>query len=227
MNEINVSPNGELLADECVTHPITQLEGDACLSDSDSNSATASNINKVAHDLASQPRSLTTSDKELFYSVIYLAPGDYHRFHSPTNWVSMIRRHFVGELYSVAPYFQRKLSGLFVLNERVALLGKWKYGFFSMTPVGATNVGSIKVHFDKELKTNTGQRHHKKNTCYEATYYNASEVLNGYPLTKGQQMGGFNLGSTVVLVFEAPKSFKFNVQAGQKVSVGQSLGNLN
>lgn len=41
-----------------------------------------------------------------------------------------------------------KLSNLFVLNERVALLGRWRYGFFSMTPVGATNVGSIRVNFD-------------------------------------------------------------------------------
>lgn len=86
---------------------------------------------------------------ELFFAVVYLAPGDYHRFHSPTAWVVEKRRHFAGELYSVSPYIAKRLQGLFVLNERVALLGRWRYGFFSMIPVGATNVGSIVVNFDR------------------------------------------------------------------------------
>ena len=85
----------------------------------------------------------------LFFAVVYLAPGDYHRFHSPTAWVVEKRRHFAGELYSVAPYVAKRLHNLFVLNERVALLGRWRYGFFSMIPVGATNVGSIVINFDK------------------------------------------------------------------------------
>jgi phosphatidylserine decarboxylase len=43
----------------------------------------------------------------------------------------------------------KRLENLFVLNERVALLGRWRYGFFGMVPVGATNVGSININFDK------------------------------------------------------------------------------
>lgn len=49
----------------------------------------------------------------------------------------------------------KRLENLFVLNERVALLGRWKYGFFGMVPVGATNVGSIKINFDKVGLLNT------------------------------------------------------------------------
>lgn len=229
----------------------------------------------VAEDLAPTPlESLKFSKhKQLYFAVIYLAPGDYHHFHSPTSWVTTLRRHFIGELFSVAPFFQKTLQGLFVLNERVALLGYWKYGFFSMIPVGATNVGSIVVNFDKALKTNDVYEHEvyqkkkkdnnnkvdestplleadgkdynggddvavttteleerqskkrlRKNTVYEATYTNASRLLGGYPLSKGQDIGGFKLGSTVVLVFEAPDNFKFNLSVGQKVKVGQSIG---
>lgn len=221
----------------------------------------------VAQSLVPKLDALAGSKKNLYFTVIYLAPGDYHRFHSPTSWVTTLRRHFIGELFSVAPFFQKTLRGLFVLNERVALLGYWKYGFFSMIPVGATNVGSIVINFDKDLKTNDIYEHEvylnrsvnentpllaeennsytdetfstasndieknskkrlKKNTVYEATYTKASRILGGYPLAKGQEVGGFKLGSTVVLVFEAPDSFNFNLEVGQKVKVGESLGNF-
>ncbi|KAG7888538.1 hypothetical protein KL936_003750 [Ogataea polymorpha] len=185
----------------------------------------------------------------LFYAVIYLAPGDYHRFHSPVEWVATLRRHFVGQLYSVAPYFQRTLQNLFILNERVAILGYWKYGFFSMTPVGATNVGSIKLNFDTHLATNEVYEHEiyfkdklnqaltekykvqerkklKRDTCYEATYANASKILHGIPLFRGEEMGGFKLGSTIVLVFEAPPNFQFDLQENQQVLMGQGIGRI-
>lgn len=199
----------------------------------------------------------TKTPTALYYIVVYLAPGDYHRFHSPVSWVVGTRRHFAGELYSVSPYLQRTLPGLFTLNERVVLLGKWRWGFFSFTPVGATNVGSIKINFDRELRTNSlntdtaadraAQVAKEKGQPYsgfaEATYAAASKVLNGHPLKRGEEMGGFQLGSTIVLVFEAPKGrrpsfdegfmggpedrkggFRWNVSTGQKVKYGESLG---
>lgn len=163
----------------------------------------------------------------LYFTVIYLAPGDYHRFHSPTAWVVEKRRHFVGELFSVSPYMAKRLQNLFVLNERVAMLGRWRYGFFSMIPVGATNVGSIKVNFDTELRTNVRGHHRPPPGTYdEAVYSAASPLLNGQPLTAAEEMGGFCLGSTIVLVFEAPETFEFAVKPGQKVRVGNRLGDV-
>lgn len=61
----------------------------------------------------------------------------------------IILTQLLGELFSVSPYMLRRLENLFVLNERVSLLGRWKNGFFGMVPVGATNVGSIKIAFDQ------------------------------------------------------------------------------
>lgn len=155
--------------------------------------------------------SRTKTPSALYYIVFYLAPGDYHRFHSPTSWVVEKRRHFAGELYSVSPYLQRTLPGLFTLNERVVLLGRWRWGFFSFTPVGATNVGSIKINFDRELRTNSlttdtaadraaedaSRRGEPYSGFAEATYNQASKILaSGHALRRGEEMGGFQLGSS-------------------------------
>lgn len=195
-----------------------------------------SKTSKLINELASiTPNSLgynnveNTKDTDLYFAVIYLSPANYHHFHAPVNWVCKMRRHFPGRLFSVNPYFQRTLPNLFILNERVPLLGYWKYGFFSMTMVGATNVGSVKLNFDKDLHTNTRIKkhsHHLPYKCYEATYENASNVLQGVPIEKGEEMGGFEFGSTVVICFQAPKGFKFNIRKGAKVQVGQQIGEV-
>lgn len=201
-------------------------EGDKSLPDaSPSRPKIMKLLSQLSTHYISKMSDMKPENNKLFFAVIYLAPGDYHHYHSPVNWVCKLRRHFPGELFSVAPYFQRNFPNLFILNERVALLGHWKYGFFSMTPVGATNVGSIKLNFDKELVTNEKRnRRTKPHTCYEATYENTSSILGGVPLVKGEEMGGFMLGSTVVLCFEAPSDFNFDIKVGQAVKMGQPLG---
>ncbi|KAJ2784299.1 phosphatidylserine decarboxylase 1 [Coemansia javaensis] len=164
-------------------------------------------------------------DERLYFCVVYLAPGDYHRFHSPANWIVEARRHFAGELYSVSPYIARTIRNLFVLNERVALLGRWRHGFMSMTAVGATNVGSVVVNFDEALRTNARALPlPAQGEFSQLTYAALSPRLAGLPLRKGQEVGGFRLGSTVVLVFSAPRSFEFCVEPDQTVRVGQALG---
>ncbi|PHH79810.1 hypothetical protein CDD82_2166 [Ophiocordyceps australis] len=213
-------------------------------------------VSEVRADLALGEKpwyDVVSADKNtaLYYLVVYLAPGDYHRFHSPANWIVERRRHFAGELYSVSPYLQRTLPGLFTLNERVVLLGRWRYGFFSYTPVGATNVGSIKINFDRELRTNSlttdtaadraVEEASRRGEAYlgfsEATYQGASSVLHGHALRRGDEMGGFQLGSTIVLVFEAPADgtdaatgtrtgWQWGVEKGQHVKVGQALGRV-
>lgn len=89
------------------------------------------------------------NNNELYNCIIYLAPGDYHRFHSPANWLVTHRKHFPGRLLSVRPSLMRRMPEVLHINERVCYTGNWEHGFFSMTAVGATNVGSIKVNFDE------------------------------------------------------------------------------
>ena len=98
----------------------------------------ASDIFKVASEVAFSHGNgeVLAPGNRLHFMVVYLAPGDYHRFHSPANWVVETRRHFAGELFSVSPFIAKRIADLFVLNERIVLLGRWRYGFFSMIPVG-------------------------------------------------------------------------------------------
>ncbi len=117
-----------------------------------------------------------------------------------------------------------------------------------MTPVGATNVGSIKINFDRELRTNSlttdtaadraAEEAAERGETYagfaEATYEGASRVLGGHALKRGEEMGGFQLGSSIVLVFEAPVGeggerkvgWTWAVEKGQKVKYGEMIGRV-
>ncbi|XP_070331713.1 phosphatidylserine decarboxylase proenzyme, mitochondrial isoform X1 [Odocoileus virginianus] len=166
---------------------------------------------------------VTREGNELYHCVIYLAPGDYHCFHSPTDWTVSHRRHFPGSLMSVNPGMARWIKELFCHNERVVLTGDWKHGFFSLTAVGATNVGSIRIYFDRDLHTNSPR--YSKGSYNDFSFVTHANK-EGIPMRKGEHLGEFNLGSTIVLIFEAPKDFNFKLQAGQKIRFGEALGSL-
>lgn len=155
---------------------------------------------------------------KLMTCTIYLSPGDYHRYHSPADWTVSKRLHYPGELWSVAPSVVRIIDGLFNYNERAVLTGNWHYGFFSFTAIGAYNVGSILFNFDKDLKTNLA--------CHQgaSTRGPVEKVYNGIEIHKGDEVGHFKLGSSIVLLFEAPMDFEFTIEEGQKVKYGESIG---
>lgn len=78
--------------------------------------------------------------------ILYLAPGDYHRYHCPVDFVARRRVHIPGML---APVKVSNLkAGLYEGNERVVLQGEWEGGLMYIVFVGATNVGSMVVNFD-------------------------------------------------------------------------------
>eukprot|EP00127_Corallochytrium_limacisporum_P002482 Clim_evm39s128 gene=Clim_evmTU39s128 len=156
---------------------------------------------------------------ELFHCVIYLSPGDYHRFHSPAEWQPVQRRHFPGDLLSVNPLVLHFVDGLFNFNERVALVGHWPHGFFSLTAVGATNVGSIVMCNDSDLVTNVGFRRSLPKVI-------SKDMPDHKGFDKGSEVGMFKLGSSIALIFEAPKEFEFVVQPSHVVRVGQRIGQV-
>jgi phosphatidylserine decarboxylase len=192
-----------------------------------------------------------TDARRFYYAVLYLHPGDYHRYHSATECVFNVRRHFPGQLMPVAPSFAKWIPALFTRQERVVLSGAWKHGFFSYTPVGAYNVGGMKVRWDTALSTNITPAPHTYHNGCRIKEYTSSDSLNqtqynGVYVERGDEIGHFELGSTIVLIFEVPANHDFifavsermdktiekSIQrdlsilepAGSRVKVGQPLG---
>ncbi|WOG86289.1 hypothetical protein DCAR_0205490 [Daucus carota subsp. sativus] len=170
--------------------------------------------------------------KGLYYCVIYLKPGDYHRVHSPVDWNINVRRHFSGRLYPVNERATRTIRNLYLENERVVLEGQWQEGFMALAAIGATNIGSIELFIEPELRTNQPKKKLLHPERPEERIYEADGV--GVTLKKGDEVAAFNMGSTVVLVFQAPISsqknralsseFRFCVRRGEKIRVGEALG---
>ncbi|CAL8091276.1 unnamed protein product [Calicophoron daubneyi] len=178
--------------------------------------------------LGCQPPSSINPDRQLYQCIIYLAPGDCHRFYSPTDWEATVRRHFAGKLLSVRPAVAARLPGLYTLNERVVCLGKWQYGFMSFSAVGALGVGRIRISVDPSLTTNqpldNHMRFHLKGSQYLAVPYTEKELPDGLRVQKGSEFGRFQFGSTIVLIFEAPAGrVKWRVKPGDRVKIGEGL----
>eukprot|EP00474_Spongospora_subterranea_P010960 CRZ11418.1 hypothetical protein [Spongospora subterranea] len=173
--------------------------------------------------LTCQPSSCSPG-AALYYAVIYLGPGDYHRIHSSSDWLLCDRTHCPGDLFPVNPSLLKHIPALFSLNERVVLTGTWRHGFYSLTAVGAYNVGSIHLNVEPDLQTNVSD--HSYGTDASGQPIAHRRRIGPMQIEKGQEIGRFMLGSTVVLVWEAPEQFTFNVIPGQKILMGQNIGSV-
>jgi phosphatidylserine decarboxylase len=165
-----------------------------------------------------------TAGNVLKYCTIYLAPGDYHRIHAASDWSIEGCAHFAGNLFPVAPAVVRVVPNLFVQNERVVLSGSWAHGYFSLTAVGATNVGSIELAQGLSgafpLKTNQAGIDDAACRGPIARHMRSPARIG---VDAASELAQFNLGSTVVLVFEAPAEFEFSVREGDRVRLGEGL----
>lgn len=146
----------------------------------------------------------------LDYVNIYLSPKDYHRYHSPCDMQILSATYTSGALFSVNEKHLQRISNLYVKNERVSLKCQNEKGIFWLVFVGAQNVGKMRFNFDSSIQTNAKFSH------------NFIRKYENLKLKKGEELGNFELGSTIVLI--AQKGLlNLNLQAEQNIKFGQKL----
>jgi phosphatidylserine decarboxylase len=151
------------------------------------------------------------------FATIYLSPRDYHRIHMPCDGRLLRMIYVPGDLFSVNPVTARGVPGLFARNERVVCVFDTAQGPMVLTLVGATIVGSMATVWHGVLPREGAVRewHYNSQTPH---------VL----LKKGDEMGRFLLGSTVVLLFpQGPLQFNPGWQPGGPVRLGDAMANFS
>ena len=149
-----------------------------------------------------------------YFSTIYLSPKDYHRIHMPLTGRLQRMIHVPGRLFSVAPYTARHVSRLFARNERVIAVFDTDAGPLVMVLVGAMLVSSTETVWAGEVTPT-------KNKEVTVKDYSSENIS----LAKGDEMGRFNMGSTVILLMpQGALKSQIKLSSGDVVKVGQKLG---
>ena len=149
------------------------------------------------------------------FANLYLSPKDYHRLHMPCDGRLTRMIHVPGQLFSVNPVTARGVPNLFARNERVVcVFDSAEHGPFVMVLVGATIVGSMATVWHGVVNAK------RSNTTTEWSYADQDIVLR-----KGEEMGRFLLGSTIVMLF-GQDSIVFNDQwvPERQVRLGEPMG---
>ncbi len=147
------------------------------------------------------------------YTTLYLSPRDYHRIHAPASGRVTRATYIPGALWPVNEAAVQHVDSLFAVNERIVIaLEGAKGGVMAIVPVGATMVGMTRLTFD-DLHTNARRRH------IDTRRYDPPVALE-----KGQQIGHFEFGSTVVLVCSPDFGRIAPLTIGTSVQLGQTLG---
>ncbi len=124
------------------------------------------------------------------FATLYLSPKDYHRIHMPCDGTLRRMVHVPGDLFSVNPKTARGVPGLFARNERVVCMFDTAHGPVAMVLVGATIVGSMATVWHGVVNPPRVRR-------VRDWRYDVGTVVLG----RGEEMGRFLLGSTVVMLF--------------------------
>lgn len=146
------------------------------------------------------------------FATLYLSPRDYHRIHMPVDAELKSMTYIPGRLFSVAAYTVKAIPRLFARNERVVCSFDTKYGPMIMVLVGAINVSATETVWHGLVTSQGGK--------IKTHDYADGEIT----LQRGDEMGRFNLGSTVILIATADFELDETITAGAAVYLGRKIG---
>lgn len=150
------------------------------------------------------------------FATIYLSPRDYHRLHMPLTGTLREMVHVPGRLFSVNAATANTVPNLFARNERVAAIFDTEAGPMALVLVGAIFVASIETVWHGEVTPPAGE---------QVRVWSYSEDVP--VIAKGEEMGRFNMGSTIIVLFgENAVAWEETLKAGDAVRLGQKLGRV-
>jgi phosphatidylserine decarboxylase len=150
------------------------------------------------------------------FATLYLSPRDYHRIHMPSDGRLLETTYVPGRLYSVAPHTTRAIPGLFTRNERLVTVFESDAGPLAMVLVGAIFVSCMETVWAGVVNPQMGM-------ARQTARYDSRAI----ELQRGDEMGRFNMGSTVILLY-GPGRIQWSaaLRAGAPVEMGQTLGRI-
>ena len=152
------------------------------------------------------------------FATIYLAPYNYHRVHAPLAGRLLSLRHIPGTLFSVNAATAQAIPKLFCRNERLVLRMETDMGTLAVVFVGALNVGSITTPWTGELRPRAD------GAARELPLPSSDSRL----VAKGDLLGWFNMGSTVIVLMPPnDMAWSENVAAGCTFRVGEAISRLS
>jgi phosphatidylserine decarboxylase len=151
------------------------------------------------------------------FATIYLSPRDYHRVHMPIAGDLREMIHVPGRLFSVNPVTTSLVPRLFARNERVVCLFEGAAGPMAVILVGAIFVGSMDTVWAGQVTPASARE--------PSSRYGGKSAVR---LEKGAEMGRFNMGSTVILLFPRGRvRWDGSLQPDDQVRMGQRIGDAS
>ena len=162
-------------------------------------------------DLLKDPERTKIYDDGVFIT-IYLAPHNYHRIHSMVEGEIHEFSYIPGDLWTVSPLGVHHVPGLFARNERLTTFLRTDKGECALVKVGATVVGRIRVCYHDQVSNKYSAKNQQ--VALETPFH----------IKRGEELGLFEMGSTVICLFPPGQIELGELQVEQKVCLGQAIG---